>query len=1390
MPRYPGLLTEGGFLEQVDQFDAAFFHMSPREAMLFDPQQRLLLEVSWEALENAGINPVSLAGTDTGVFVGIYSSDYLSLQIKHHEYNSLFNMTGNSHAAASGRIPYFLDFHGPAIAVDTASSASLAAFHLACQSLWNQECPLALAAGVSLILSYETSLAFSNARMLSPDNRCKSFDASADGYARGEGCGVVVLKRLSNALSSGDSILAIVKGTAMNQDGASLGLTVPNQVAQEAVIQKALACAHLEPGAISYVEGHGSGTPVGDPIEGRAIWNVYGENRMAPLVVGSVKTNLGHLEAAAGIAGIIKTVLALKHQYIPPHLHFQNLNPQLNGWPVTIPVTGLTWERSTDDKPRRAGVSSFGFSGTNIHVILEEAPVPLQKATAEIPETNHQLLTISAKDESALRELAERYLNFCAAHPDQPLADICFTTHLGRAHFDHRLALVASSTGQLREELAALTQGQGTLVIASQQISTNPAPKIAFLFTGQGSQYVNMGRELYETQPVFRQTIAKCGAVLQECLGRSLLELIYPAVEPDNNDLLESHTCGQVVNFAIECALADLWRSWGVMPDVVFGHSLGDFAAAYTAGVLTLEDGLRLVTIRGKLMEQGQGLMVAVNASERDVSPFVAPYDDVVIGVINSPKNVVISGEREHTAFVARRLNEAGFTTNKLQIPMAAHSPMLDGTLDEFESEVSAIALAEPRMTVVSSMTGQPVVSELTDPSYWRNHLRNQVRFADGMNTLQRLGIDVFIEIGPKPSLLGMGRLCLPEWGAWLPSLQPNFSDAQTILQSVAELYVRGVSIDWPCFEQFRRHQRKRVVLPAYPFQRQHFWLPAVATGEQVDQTTPDRQDSCISGLDSRQSVPARTIPQPSLLVRMAQATSPQQKELLTQFLQNKIRRILRVGSKHSISFRSSFKELGFDSLMLTELNTLIEQELKIKSPLERLVRLGNFESLTKMLLTKVTLPTPEPEIPSEEQHPCKPLESTDVNRTQPFEQSSELIDFHQASSEIPQIHAIVSEQQGRKLRIGEKWVFDFASCNYLGLDLHQEVMKAIPPALEKWGVHPSWTRAVASPAIYEELEQSLAALVEAPSVLMFPAVTLLHAGVLPVLAGEDGVIFKDIFAHRSIFEGCQLAQAGGAELVEFRHNNVGDLEEKLKRCPLEQTKIIAIDGVYSMSGAYSPLPEYARLARTHNAHVYLDDAHGIGLVGENPTPDMPYGAKGNGMVKHFGLDYRNDRMIYVAGLSKSFSSFGAFVTCTDELMKNRFMSASTFIFSGPSPVASLASALAGIRLNALEGEVWRKQVYQLTSRLVNESRKLGFEVVNENYFPIVGIVIGQTKQVIQACKILWEFGILITPAIFPIVPMDRGLLRFSITAANTEEEIDRALASLQAVRERLELWK
>ncbi len=506
--------------------------------------------------------------------------------------------------------------------------------------------------------------------------------------------------------------------------------------------------------------------------------------------------------------------------------------------------------------------------------------------------------------------------------------------------------------------------------------------------------------------------------------------------------------------------------------------------------------------------------------------------------------------------------------------------------------------------------------------------------------------------------------------------------------------------------------------------------------------------------------------------------------EAISRFLQNKqvaqnepipiaattvVEKAIRslLGQRHQNEFSSdkALADMGLDSLDMMELSTLLGQEFNRVLSDDFFLRYRTPAAIADFLQN-------DPSVP-------QPTESAAEEET--------LADFSAAAAEVPQIHAVVTEQQGRKLRVDDRWVYDFASCNYLGLDLHPEVMAAVGPAIEKWGVHPSWTRAVASPAIYDELEQELADLIGAPSVLAFPAITLLHMGVMPILTGRDGVIFKDISAHRSIDEACCLAQTTGAKFVNFKHNDVEDLERKLASYPYERTKIIAIDGVYSMSGGYPRLPEFAELAKQYNAWVYMDDAHGVGVVGENPTPEMPYGHKGNGIVRHFDMDYADDRLIYVGGLSKSYSSFGAFITCIDEDMRNRFKAASTFIFSGPSPVASLASAIAGLKLNLSEGDKWRQQIYKLTHKLVTEANALGFEVVNDNFFPIVGIVIGTTKNVIAACNILWDYGILITPALFPIVPMDQGLLRFSITAANTEEQIDQSLAALAAVRQMLE---
>jgi len=827
-PERPGKISSkyGGFLEQIQQFDAPFFRISPREAASIDPQQRILLEETWIALENAGINPESLAGTQTGVFVGIFSHDYELLQVKYNspdDFDAYFG-TGNSASIAAGRLSYFFGFTGPALAVDTACSSSLVAVHLASHSLLRGECDLAVASGVNILLSPELSIAFSQAGMLSPDGRCKTFDAGANGYVRSEGCGVVVLKRLKKALADRDNILAVIRGTAINQDGPSSGLTAPNELSQEAVIQKALSMAKVSPHEVSYVEAHGTGTSLGDPIEVKAIEAVYGQERDSdnPLVIGSVKTNIGHTEAASGIAGLIKVVLSMQNKYIPPHLHFKELNPHmtLDGIPAVIPTVGMEWKRPQSGR-RLAGVSSFGFSGTNAHVVLEEAPVGAQGRA--LFERSCHLLTMSAKSDDALLELAQSYEDFFATHPESCLADVCFTANVGRSHFEKRLGLVGESTAQLREQLSALGSERETAGLVSGRI-TSQTPKVAFLFTGQGSQYVDMAKELYQTQPTFRQALDRCDSILRSYLETPLLSVLYPA--KDESSPLDCTAYTQPALFALEYALFQLWKSWGITPDAVMGHSVGEYVAATVAGVFSLEDGLKLIAQRGRLMQAlpCDGEMVAVLASEERVTAAIAPSaQEVSIAAINGPESIVISGRRRAVRSIVTDLEASGVKTTPLQVSHAFHSPLMEPMLSDFQMFAGDVTFSLPQISLVSNVTGQLAGDEITTPEYWCRHIRSTVRFAPSMETLNRKGYQVFVEIGPKPTLLRMGRYCLPEKvGVLLPSLRQGYSDWQLLLESLAQLYVQGIAVDWSGF--WRDYSPRRVTLPNYPWQREPYW--------------------------------------------------------------------------------------------------------------------------------------------------------------------------------------------------------------------------------------------------------------------------------------------------------------------------------------------------------------------------------------------------------------------------------------------------------------------------------------------------------------------------------------------------------------------------------------
>jgi len=808
----------GAFLDRVDTFDAPFFGISRREAISMDPQQRLVLEVAWEALENAGQSPRDLSGTRTGVFIGMSTNDYYGvLRSRGLEAIDAYMATGSAHSVAAGRIAYVLGLQGPNFAVDTACSSSLVAIHLACQSLRARECRMALAGGVNVIVTPDITVALSRSHMMAPDGRCKAFDAAADGFVRGEGCGMIVLKRLSQAREDGDKVVALIRGSAVNQDGRSSGITAPNGAAQRQVIRAALAAARLDQREVGYVETHGTGTSLGDPIEAHALAEEYnGRGADNPLVIGSVKANFGHLEASAGVAGLIKVVLSLQHGKIPPQLHFHEMNPHID-WGdtlVEVPVAGRDWQRN--DRKRIAGVSSFGFSGTNSHVLLEEAP--LMDQAADVAARPLDLLVLSARGDDGLRELVDSYANM-DLDASATLSDVCYTAAVGRSHFPERAAFVVGSLEEMRESLRGANTMRG---------SSDARAKIAFLLTGQGSQWPGMGRELFDTEPVFRAAMEDCARILDPLLDRSLLDVLYGAspLTADGVPLLDDTQFTQPAGFALQWSLAQLWSSWGIEPSIILGHSVGEYAALTIAGVWSLEDGLRIIAERARLtMSLGDGWgMATVQCSLSQAEEAIrATEAQVAIAAINAPESIVVSGRTVDLDRIDQRLSAAGVQVKRLKISQAFHSPQMDDVAAKLAAFISSVEFRASRVPLISTVTGRLTrIDELRTREYWRRQVRERVEFRTAMDTLSSTH-DLFLEIGPSTTLLSLGRQCVDREGqTWVSSLRRDYGDSQQMLMALGGLYTRGAEVDWKGYHAGR--PGKPVTLPTYPFQRQRYW--------------------------------------------------------------------------------------------------------------------------------------------------------------------------------------------------------------------------------------------------------------------------------------------------------------------------------------------------------------------------------------------------------------------------------------------------------------------------------------------------------------------------------------------------------------------------------------
>lgn len=944
--RHPRFVPAGTFLERFDFFDAEFFGYSPRDALWMDPQQRLFLEVCWHALEDAGYPSETNVGP-IGVFAGSSPSRYkekLEVPLDPSEVAARMEvMIGNESDYLATRVAYKLNLHGPALTVQTACSTSLVAVHLACQSLLTYQCNLALAGGASVNPERRWGYFYQKGAILSPDGHCRAFDARANGTVVGQGVGVVVLKRLSEAMADGDTIYAVIRGSALNNDGSGkIGFTAPSVDSQAEVISLALAVSGISPETISYIEAHGTGTRLGDPVEVAALTQAFraSTSKKNFCALGSVKTNIGHADAAAGVAGLIKTILMLRHKKIPPSLHFQSPNPEIDfaGSPFFVPDRLLDWI-SPSGFPRRAGVSSLGIGGTNVHVVLEEAPEP-KTTTNPRP---FQLLVLSARSPSALETAQKNLARHLENHPHENLANVAYTLSIGRKSFPCRRSVVAAD----REGAALMLAKDGGSSGCPNAREVTTAPRIVFMFPGQGAQYPGMGEDLYQAEALFRETVDTCCQILDSKLGLDLKKAIMPesAALQEETARLNQTALAQPALFVVEYALAQLWMSWGVAPVALVGHSIGEYVAACLSGVFDLETALSLVAARGRLMqEMPPGSMLAVQAEEEQVRQWCG--DRLELAAVNAPDLCVVSGDSEAILELEARLQKEAVGCKRLVTSHAFHSRMMQDAADKFASEMAGVRLNPPRIPFLSNLTGSWIAeADATRIGYWAEHLRRPVRFSDCIVHLLEEPHSVFLEVGPGRTLCTLVQRHLKKSG--LPIAVPSLrhplekkSDTEKILTALGKMWEVGIDCDWVGFYRGRAH--RRTPLPGYPFEGRRFW-PNNKCAPPVHRLVSQKGDSHGSA-DSTFSTPTR-------LTNQIITTSSGENRLTS--VESRLKEIWqRLLGVESIETNEDFFELGGTSLLAVQLFSDIEKQFQRKLPISTLLETSTIGKLAAVIMS------------------------------------------------------------------------------------------------------------------------------------------------------------------------------------------------------------------------------------------------------------------------------------------------------------------------------------------------------------------------------------------------------------------------------------------------------
>ena len=1390
------LPRHGGFIDGIERFDARFFGISAREAERMDPQQRLLLETAWHTLDDATIAPTRLAGTDTGVFIGISSHDYSELQMPNLDSVDIHSATGNAHSVAANRLSYLLDLHGPSIAIDTACSSSLAAVHLACQSLRAGECSIALAGGVNLLITPGLSAAFARGRMLAADGRCRTFDDAASGYVRGEGAALICLKPLSMALADGDRIYATVNGSHQSHGGRANGLTAPKSTAQRAVIEHALSQAGLRAERVAYVEAHGTGTPLGDPIEWEALAQVYGRDGAACLV-GSAKANIGHLEAAAGVAGLIKSALVLHHGEVPPQVHFRTPNRYLAGGDsaLTVPLRRQPLPRPSGG-PVGAAVSSFGFGGANVHVVLSAAP-PATPTNAQPSERGIQALCLSAHTPTALTTLAHRYRPHLAANPQIRLDELCHAANTGRAVLSHRAVLLAGSLAALDDPLDALSRNEERTNLIRGEVTSHGDLAVAFLFSGQGSQYAGMGQALYQSHSHFAHTLDQADQILRPHLGNSLLDLIFD--ERGAEELRRTRHC-QPALVAFEIAMAELWISLGVRPVAVLGHSVGALAAACVAGAMSFEDALVLAAERGRHMDAqpGDGAMIACAGNAGTIQSAAADFASISIAAINTDEQTVLSGLDTEINAVREVLESRAVTVRPLVVSHAFHSKLMAGAAAPLRSAASGIRFARPEITWISDATGQPV--GVVDADYWVEHMLGTVRFADGFRSLMGHGCTTFVEVGPHPTLLSLGRVIARRDGAateasrWLPSLRRGTQDTEVLLRSLGQLHCIGGSIDWSALDPEARP--RRVSIPRTVLEPQSYWFAAPAQADavaasaaiprQVNGSAPavaQPADNAVS-VASPQARTSAAVPDYSA----SGAGDARRRQVVSHISQvcgfppDQIPPHARLGM-----------DLGFDSLMKTDLQRRItdgrpelleriREALPDDPTVEQLTTLlhggpdeyeynghngyGRNDGHGASALTQSAMPAPQPNPAPEPISVPEP--SAPVRRERRFEDWAEYAELRgrlrQAESSGANPYGRIHDgYNGAIATVEGRRMINFSAFNYLGLSHHPRLRKAALDAIERYGTSCSATPLLCGETpLHHELDREIAAFLGTDAAIVFAGGHATNVATVGHLFGPQDLILHDAWIHDSSVRGSILS---GARRRPFPHNDWQALDRMLTALRDQHRRaVVLIEGAYSQDGDLPDLPRFIEVKQRHDAMLMIDEAHSIGVLGRT----------GRGIAEHFGVP-RDQVDLWMGTLSKALGSLGGYIAAREQIIQYLKFTTPLYIFSTGISPANAAAALEALRV--IQDEPHRvANVQRLAEYFRTAARHRGMDIGVSRASAVVPIILGDWERTMAISNALHAAGVNVMPIGYPAVDRDKCRLRFFINAGHTEADLDHSL--------------